>query len=132
MNRLDAVVTALESEERLSIVSFLSGDTPLRMMALELGFELAPGSVAVLGCKASNVAIAKGLEGGLSISNRLTCKVESLEKGAVLCRVLLRFGTTLLESIITRTSAESMALQEGETVQALIKASELSILEVRS
>ncbi len=100
MNRLDAVVTAMESEERLAVVSFLSGDTPLRMMALELGFELRPGSAVVLGCKASNIAIAKQLEGGLSISNRLTCNVESLEKGAILCRVLLRFGATLIESII--------------------------------
>jgi molybdopterin-binding protein len=100
----------------------------MKMMALELSDALAVGSSVVLGIKASSIAIATALEGQLSISNRLESRVESLIKGKLLCSIKLRFGTTLLESVITSESAERLRLQPGDKVTALIKASELSIV----
>jgi len=129
MNRISAKVTAIESVDSVSIVAFEAAGQPMRMMSLELDGTLAPGAAVTLGVKASSIALAKAFEGELSISNRLEMTVESVTEGQLLCSVKLRFGEALLESIITRESAQRLHLQVGDTVTALIKASDVSILE---
>ena len=129
MNRISARVTSIESVESVSIVAFEAAGQPMRMMSLELDGTLAPGAAVTLGVKASSIALAKAFEGELSISNRLEMTVESVTEGQLLCSVKLRFGEALLESIITRESAQRLHLQVGDTVTALIKASDVSILE---
>ncbi|WP_200764022.1 TOBE domain-containing protein [Nitrosophilus alvini] len=82
-----------------------------------------------LGVKATNIALAKNLDGQLSISNQLTCTIEQINNGELLSSVKLRIGSHLIESIITRESSLRMNLKTGDIVVALIKASELSIIE---
>ncbi len=130
MNRIPATVTGLESVESITVVSFDSGGTVLKMMALALNASVEPGKVVTLGVKASHVSLARNLDGELSISNRIPAVVESVEKGALLCSVTLRFGEASLESIITRDSAERMNLHPGDRLFALVKASDLSLLEI--
>ncbi len=131
MNRIDAVVTAIEGFENITIVSFEAAGEPMRMMALELNDSLVVGSSVVLGIKASNIALASELNGLLSISNQLQVTVASVDNGELLSSVKFSFADTLIESIITRESSLKMNLQAGESVIALIKSSELSILEAR-
>jgi len=131
MNRIDAIVTAIDSFENITIVSFQAAGQPMRMMALELNKSLVVGSKVTLGVKASHIALAKELKGQLSISNQLSVTIESIENGKLLSSIKLSFGGHLLESIITRISAQEMNLQTGERVAALIKSSELSILGSR-
>lgn len=129
MNRISARVTSIESVESVSIVAFEAAGQPMRMMSLELDGTLAPGAAVTLGVKASSIALAKAFDGELSISNRLKMTVESMTEGQLLCSVKLRFGGALLESVITRESAQRLHLRVGDTVTALIKASDVSILE---
>ncbi|UFS61850.1 TOBE domain-containing protein [Sulfurimonas sp. HSL-3221] len=130
MNRIEAYITSIERRDNITIVSFDAGGAPMRMMALGLAIPIAVGTRVILGAKASHVALAKKLEGHLSISNRLEAVIETVETGALLCSVTLRVGPARMESIITRDSAETMALHQGDSVTALIKASDLSILEI--
>jgi molybdopterin-binding protein len=132
MNRIHASVTAITSVDNITIVSFESNGQPMRMMALELDETLEPGASVILGVKASGISLAKQVEGQLSISNRLDVTVEAVKNGALLCSVRLRFGDIPLESIITRESSQRMNLQPGDRVTALIKASELSVLEMHA
>lgn len=132
MNRIIASVTAIKSVDNITVVSFESNGQPMRMMALELDKTLTPGSRVTLGVKASNISLAKAFEGMLSISNRLDVTVEEVKNGALLCSVKLRFGDALLESVITRESSQRMDLKAGDRVTALIKASELSVLEMHA
>ncbi len=131
MNRIEAEITAVETHEGITIVSFEAVGQPLRMMALELDGTLRVGSKVVLGAKASNIALAKGAVEMLSISNCLDTVVESVEKGVLLCSVKLRFGDARLISVITRDSCKRIDIQPGDRLTALIKASELSVLEER-
>ena len=129
MNRISAKVTAIESVDSVSIVAFEAAGQPMRMMSLELDGMLEAGDSVTLGVKASSIALAKVMEGEFSISNRLECAVESVTEGQLLCSVKLRFAGALLESVITRESAERLHIRVGDTVTALIKASDVSILE---
>jgi molybdopterin-binding protein len=132
MNHINAIVKEIHSMDNLSIVAFESYGQSLKMMALGLNFPIKTGSRVILGAKASNIALAKAFSGMISISNQLECMVESIDKGSLLCSVKLRFNGEVMESITTVQSVEQMDLCVGENVIALIKASELSILEVHS
>jgi len=131
MNRIDAVVTAIESFENITIVSFEAAGQSMRMMALELDKSLIVGSKVTLGAKASNIALAREFNGLLSISNQLKVTIESINNGKLLSSIKFSFAGSLTESIITRESVSRMNLQAGTNIIALIKSSELSILEIR-
>jgi len=130
VNRIEARVTSVERHDNITIVSFDAGGQPMRMMALGLTIPVEAGTRVILGAKASHVSLSKYLLGDVSISNRLSAEIDSVEMGALLCSVMLRVGPALIESIITRESAAKMDLLPGDSVTALIKASDLSIVEI--
>jgi molybdopterin-binding protein len=130
MNQIHATVKEIQSSDNITVVAFEAGALELRMMALGLNVPIKIGSRVTLGAKASSLSLAKNLSGMLSLSNQLACKIESINKGTLLCSVKVRFNDSILESIITLSSALKMNLQVGESITALIKASELSIIKV--
>lgn len=130
MNHIKAKVTKIQSMDNISIVAFQAQEQVMQMMALGLNMPVEVGSEVTLGVKASSIAIATYLSGEMSISNQLKCVVEHLKYGELLCSVKLNFNNTIIESIITMNSVSKMNIKEGDTVVALIKASELSILKV--
>ncbi|MBA3027048.1 MAG: transporter [Sulfurimonas sp.] len=130
MNKILTKVTAIESLDNLTVVSFESYQHEMRLMALGLNFPLSLGSEVLLGVKSSNISLAKDFQGDISISNQLQCTITAIEMGALLCSVTLRFANATLHSVITKASATKMQLQINDTIIALIKASNLSILEV--
>jgi len=129
MNQIDAVVTHIQSSDNINVVSFEAAGQPMRMMALELDRSLKAGTRVRLGVKASNIALGKAPLGTISISNQLKATIARIDNGELLSSVKFSLGEALLESIITRDSLDRMNLQAGEAVVALIKSSELSILE---
>ena len=130
MNSIIATVSNIESTDNITIVTFQTSNQQLRMMSLGLNTPISIGSKVKLGAKASSIALAKGLSGMLSTSNQLKCSIESVNNGVLLSSIKLRLGNSIIESVITKESSIKMKLQKGDTILALIKASELSILEV--
>jgi molybdopterin-binding protein len=63
----------------------------------------------------------------LSARNKLSGKIEELQLGGVMAHVVIRVGNDLIESVITRRSAEEMKLQVGDTVKAVIKSTEVML-----
>ena len=130
MNQISAIVSKIESFENITIVSFFAFNQPLRMMSLEINKEVQVGSLVTLGIKASSISLAKNLESALSISNQLKTTIKGVKNGTLLSSVKLVFGDAILESIITLESSKRLALHENDEVIALIKSSDLSLLEV--
>lgn len=64
----------------------------------------------------------------LSARNRIIGKIEEIYMGDVMAHVVVRAGEIIVESVITRRSAEEMKLKVGDTVGAIIKSTEV-ILE---
>jgi molybdate transport system regulatory protein len=100
------------------------------MMSLELNKNIKIGADVTLGVKASSISLAKNLSTGLSISNQLQTTIISVNNGTLLASIKLRFEDFILESIITLESSKRLSLHEGDTIVALIKSSDLSILEL--
>ncbi len=130
MNTIQASITKIEGTDNLNLVSFRAGDEMLRMMSLELDKNLNVGLNVLLGVKATSVSLSREKNSMLSISNQLPVRIERIDTGELLSSVKLSFLGTLVESIITKDSALRMGLAPGDEIIALIKASDLSIVEV--
>jgi molybdopterin-binding protein len=130
MNRFQATITSIASEGRLHIVTFDFGGTQLRMMSLELSSELEVGAYVVLTIKSTYIALAKSFEGEVSYTNLIPATITQVTQGKLLSSITLDAAGYSLESIITAGSVERMGLATGDSVTLLIKASELSIVEV--
>jgi molybdopterin-binding protein len=63
----------------------------------------------------------------LSARNRLTGEITEIEFGGVMAHVTVRVGKDLIESLITKRSAEEMKLKVGDTVTAVIKSTEVML-----
>ena len=63
----------------------------------------------------------------LSARNHLKGTVEEVVLGTVMAHVVVRVGDNLIDSAITRRSADEMKLKKGDTVYAIIKSTEVMI-----
>lgn len=63
----------------------------------------------------------------LSARNQLSGKIIDIHLGDVMAHVTVRVGKNVLESVITRRSAEELGLKKGDTVQAVIKSTEVML-----
>ena len=63
----------------------------------------------------------------ISARNQLKGTVEEVQLGGVMAHVAVRVGENLVESVITRRSAEEMALKKGDSVRVIIKSTEVML-----
>jgi molybdopterin-binding protein len=63
----------------------------------------------------------------LSARNRLEGKVIEIQFGGVMAHVVMRVGKNLIESVITKRSADEMKLKVGDRVSAVIKSTEVML-----
>ena len=63
----------------------------------------------------------------LSARNQLNGTVETVTLGDIMAHVVVNVGGQQVESVITRTSAESMNLKKGDAGRAVIKSTEVMI-----
>jgi molybdopterin-binding protein len=130
MNKLIATITDIQNEDSLNIVSFDYHDVRLVMMSLEISKDLSIGTQVVLSVNPSHIGIGKSFDANLSYSNIIEMKIEDIEIGKLLASIKLNHHDNTIESIITANSTKRMQLCKDDKVVAIIKASDLSILEV--
>ena len=63
----------------------------------------------------------------LSARNQLPGTVDQVHLGGIMARVVVKVGEHVIESVITRESAEELALKQGDSVQVVIKSTEVMI-----
>jgi molybdopterin-binding protein len=63
----------------------------------------------------------------LSARNQLPGILEDIRIGDIMAHVLVRVGDNLIESIITRNSAEELGLKKGDSVRVVVKSTEVMI-----
>ena len=62
----------------------------------------------------------------LSARNQLPT-IEEIQLGGVMAHVVVRVRDNLIESVITRRSAEAMELKKGDVVKVVIKSTEVML-----
>ena len=130
MSQIIATIKKIHNIDNLNIVEFDFFGKTLKMMSLNLNKNVQIGKKVKLAVKPTNISIAKNLFGEISLSNQLVVNIKSIENGQLLSSIILEVNDTIFESIITADSSKRMNLQKNEQVTILIKASDLSIMEV--
>jgi molybdopterin-binding protein len=63
----------------------------------------------------------------ISARNQLKAKVKAVRLGDLMAEVVLEIGDQEIVSVITRASAEHLALKTGDAVVAIIKSTEVLV-----
>ncbi len=63
----------------------------------------------------------------LSARNKLVGKVKEVKLGEIMAQVTVKVGSNLIDSVITRSSAEELQLKKGDTVTVVVKSTEVMI-----
>jgi molybdate transport system regulatory protein len=132
MNELRGHITAAETNGFVSLVDVAVGEDIFTAILLETPASapyLARGSMVQVMFKESEVSLAKNLSGQLSLRNRIHARVTGIRRGAILSEIALDYRGQALVSIITTRAVERLALLEGDAVEALVKANEVSLCE---
>jgi molybdate transport system regulatory protein len=79
--------------------------------------------------KETEVSLAKGLSGLISLRNRMLCQVVKVERGELLSKISLQFQQHRITSAITTRAVDSLQIVVGDTVEALVKANEVSLMK---
>jgi molybdopterin-binding protein len=66
-------------------------------------------------------------EMSLSARNQLPGTIEQIQIGDIMAHVVVKVGNHLVESVITRTSAEELGLKKGDAVTVVVKSTEVMI-----
>ena len=130
MNRLTGTIKKVQRAGAINRIIAECNGVPFVCVTLDLADRFKEGSEVAVIFKETEVALAKGADLAISISNKLICTVESVEEGALLSEVLLSFDGRDFVSIITTDSLKRLDIKVGDSVNALIKANEVSIEEV--
>jgi molybdopterin-binding protein len=63
----------------------------------------------------------------LSARNQLLATIEEIQIGDIMAHVVVKVGDNLVESVITRNSAEELGLKKGDAVKVVVKSTEVMI-----
>jgi molybdopterin-binding protein len=63
----------------------------------------------------------------LSARNQLAGIVDEIQLGSIMAHVTVKVGDNIIESVITRTSAEELSLKKGDSVRVVVKSTEVMI-----
>jgi molybdate transport system regulatory protein len=130
-NQLPGTVTDVTPGEAMATVKVrLSGGQDLTAAITldavrDLG--LAAGSSVTALVKSTDIALATGPVGGVSIRNQLRGAVAGLTSGAAMATVKVTIDGGELTAAITSESATELGLKQDSAVTALIKSTEVSL-----
>jgi len=131
MNRLAGQIVAVDSHGSIALVDAVSAEQRFTAMLIGAGEEVAgwkPGMAVTLLFKEVEVSLARNLAGQISMRNRLAYTVVAVEQGRLMSKVLLDFRGYRIASVITTRSAQALEIAPGVTVEALIKANEMTVV----
>ena len=63
----------------------------------------------------------------LSARNQLPGIVDEVHLGEIMAHVVVKVGENIVESVITRASAEELNLKKGDSVRVVVKSTEVMI-----
>ena len=133
MNKLRGRIAKIESNDHVSLVDVdVMGDifTATLLETPDDAPYLRVGNVVDVLFKETEVSLAKGLSGLISLRNRLNTTVRQVRSGVILSEVVLDYRGHTISSIITTRSIKRLDIKPGDEVEAMVKANEVTLMEV--
>ncbi|HEY4290628.1 MAG TPA: TOBE domain-containing protein [Puia sp.] len=141
MNTLTGEITAITTEQNISLVIVLAGGQLFYSLILDTPDTspwLKTGASVRLLFKETEVMIALPVSTPLQISvrNQIPCHIAAIVSGAILCELTLALNSSApadspvqrtIKAIITRAACDALSLKENDPIIALIKTNEVSL-----
>jgi molybdate transport system regulatory protein len=131
MNKLPGIITKIQQSGAILLVDMEVEQQMFSALLIESVQQpewLAIGNSVDVVFKETEVSLAKNLSGQISMRNRMKCTVVAIERGDLLSKVKLNFRNYPVTSAITTRAVDSLKLEIGEEVEALVKANEVSLM----
>ncbi|MFS8198033.1 TOBE domain-containing protein [Streptomyces sp. CWNU-52B] len=130
-NQIPGTVTSVTAGEAMATVRVrLDGGQDLTAAITLESVEdlgLVEGSSVRALVKSTEVALATGPVGGLSIRNQLPGTVTGVTTGGAMASVRFTVAGRELTAVITKDAATDLGLEAGSSVVALMKSTEVSL-----
>jgi molybdopterin-binding protein len=129
MNQLEAKVLHYRTSGQIILCELETFGSEVTAVILDSPGELRylkEGNSLNILFKETEVIIAAGEIGQLSLNNRFKGRITSMEKGDIFTSLSIDFGTGI-SSVITTKSVNRLKLEVGTEVTALVKANEIAI-----
>lgn len=134
MNRLSGKIVNVQTDGYVSLVDVTVGADTFSAILLETPATapyLAAGREVQVLFKETEVSLARDLSGMISLRNRLKATVRQVRRGAILSEVELDCQGIPVRSVVTTRSIERLGVSEGDKLEALIKANEVTLAELQ-
>lgn len=132
MNTVSAKITTIHNEGKLAHVFLESEGIQLSTIVItseETSTYLKPDSRVHLHFKETEVVIGTDINSPVSLQNKITGRVVTLEKGKILSKVILTTNLGEITSIITSNAIDQLQLKENDNAVAFIKTNEIMLSE---
>lgn len=132
MNKLPGIITRIQQSGAILLVDVKVEKQTFSALLIESAQQpewLTVGNEVDVVFKETEVSFAKNLSGQISMRNRMRCAVQAIERGDLLSKIELNFKNSLISSVITTRAVDSLYLEIGEEVEALVKANEVSLMK---
>lgn len=133
MNSLRGKITKIQSNDHVSLVDVDVGGDHFTATLLETPDDapyLKVGNVVDVLFKETEVSLAKGLSGLISLRNRFNATVKLVRSGVILSEVIMDYHGQTISSIITTGSIHRLDIKAGDEIEALVKANEVTLMEI--
>lgn len=132
MNILIGKIEKIKVSGSLSLISILVNQTMMSAIVIDTPKTvsyLKSGNTVKVIFKETEVIIGKGTDHTISLQNKLTGKIESIEPGELLSKLILDTSAGKVTSIITTNAVKNLKLKEDSVITAMIKTNELMLSE---
>ncbi|WP_033916454.1 TOBE domain-containing protein [Campylobacter sputorum] len=130
-NQIQAKITDIKTG---SINSLITGKTSCNKIfkatvtaESEKNLDLKIEKEAYFIFKAINVILSKDNSLKFSAANQIIGKVKDIELGSVMSKIIIDSNGLEISSVITKKSTQSLNLKQGDTVTAMIKATNIVV-----
>ncbi len=131
MNTLPVTIKDITTAEGVTLAVVQAEKSLLQVLMIDSSCSnswINIGDSAEVIFKETEVFLARGIYGGISIQNQLGCKVLHIDRGVLLSMIKLRFGRSNLYSIIPSQSIDYLQIKVGDPITAMIMSNDITLM----
>lgn len=132
MNILTGIITQIQQSGAILLVDVDVDEENFSALLIESATRpdwLQKSNVIDLVFKETEVSLAKNLSGLISLRNRMQCKVIQVDRGELLSKITMQFQKHTITSAITTRSVDSLQIEVGDSIEAMVKSNEISLMK---
>jgi molybdate transport system regulatory protein len=127
MNQLKGRIRSITTSGEICLVEVDVKDEIFSAVILDDKENLKIGKAVSLLFKETEVALAKGFVGKISLRNQFEGIIDEIQSGKILSSVRINYNGSNISSVITSNAARDLELKVGEKVVGFVKTNELMI-----